>query len=115
MAKTDEYEWDNVVEESPTQIQFESPGEFIVGEYVKTETIPFVDKTEEKEFQQIMLRGLGIGDLEKGTLYGINCGYKLRKASEQLEPGKVIKVTYVKDVDTGAQQPMKDFKIDVAR
>lgn len=116
----DNYEWDNVVEESPILIELETSGEFAVGEYVKSETITFIDKKgEEKEFLQLLMRGVGIGEIEKGTLYAFNCGYKLQQASKKLDEigahGKVIKVTRIKDVDTGAQEPMIDFRVDVAR
>jgi hypothetical protein len=113
-ATTDTDGWTTVGEESGTLVTWEHPGESFTGEFVGTRHIVPPDaKSEDDEFDQQMFRsnedGTDVGDI----LYAINGGYKIRDALKPEYEGHLVRIIYVKDVDTGQPSPMKDFKVQV--
>jgi hypothetical protein len=103
-AKSDE--WTTVQDETPSRVIFDTIGDQFIGEYIGSSLIKINDG---ETFTQYRFRGTD------GELYGINESYKIRQAMEDVEPGQVCRITYVKDVDTGQPAPMKDFRVDVRK
>lgn len=102
-------EWETVHIESGTQVLFENIGDTFIGKYVGKEVIPFVDK------RGTDLTLVQLQFLVRDEPFFINAGYDLRKACEGLEPGKMTRIQLRQLVDTGAPEPMKSYRIDVAR
>ena len=49
-------------------------------------------------------------------LYAVNKSYKLEQAMEYVKPDDWVRITYIKDVDTGrGLNPMKDYRVDVRK
>ena len=43
----------------------------------------------------------------------MNAGAKLRDAFSDIDSGRIVVLEYVKDVDTGKKDPMKDYRVEV--
>ena len=48
-----------------------------------------------------------------GTPFQMNAGAKLRDAFSDIDPGRIVVLQYVKDIDTGNRDPMKDYRVEV--
>lgn len=108
-ANADEWEWENVVEASPSRVIFDTIGDEFIGQFIGEEEID-PGTGEEDVFSLYLFRG------RDGELYGINKSYKLAQAMDKIEPGSWVKIQYVKDINTGrGLNPMKDFRIDVRK
>jgi hypothetical protein len=109
VSAPDEWEFDTLVEESPTMIIFDEIGDVFVGQYVGVEHID-PDNGKDEPFDRFNFRA------RDGKLYGVNQSYQLVNAMEKVEPGQWIRITYAKDIPTKrGLNPMKDFKIDVRK
>lgn len=108
-----DWEFETVVEESATGIIFDTVGDQFVGQYKGTEHIDpgTVDKEgKSKAFDRFLFVG------RDGNLYAVPMSYKLDKAMDEIEEGQWVRITYVKDIPTGAGlNPMKDFKVEVRK
>lgn len=104
-----EFEWENIHEESPDQIVFDTPGDKVIAQYLGWETIEFDDnKGEHREFVQHKLR------LPDGPAV-LNGGYELDDTLCKLDGlPRTVRITLVKFVDTGQASPMKSYRVDVA-
>lgn len=105
-------EWETVVEQSGTPIDFSNPGDQFVGVYDGVSVIEFDDPKEgPKSFKQYRFT-----DTENLPRV-LNGTYKLDEAFEEageLE-GKTVRITFVGTLDVGQPSPMRDFKIEVKK
>jgi len=100
-------QWDTIADESALTVIFDEIGDVFVGRYVGVEHIV---PTNDEPFDRFTFRG------KDEQLYAVNQSYKLADALENCKPGTWVRITYVKDIPTKrALNPMKDFKVDVAR
>lgn len=105
----DEWEFETVVEESPTMVVFDTIGDVFIGQYVGTEHID-PNNGKDEPFDRYNFRG------RDGELYAVNKSYKLAQAMEDkdIQPETWVRITYIKDIPTDRKlNPMKDFRIDV--
>jgi hypothetical protein len=108
--------WETVSDESGTLVNWEHPGESFVGTFIGTRHIVPPDaNSDDDEFDQQMFRANPDATGDGEVLFAINGGYKIREALKPEHEGRLIRITYVKDVDTGQPSPMKDFKVEVKR
>lgn len=110
MGYTDEgYEWDEVHEEAPDQIVWDTIGEVYIGTYTGQESIdPKDPKDPDKRFIQLKFR-----DNEGAKV--INAGHELRTAFAEIPTGSLVRIEYVKDVEVKQAAPMKSFNVKVGR
>lgn len=98
------------VAETGDQIVFDTIGDTFTGIYTGYEIGCKDGGTEADEFTVLQFRG------EDGKPYQTNAGWKLRKAFvNRVDSGSLVRITYVKDVATNSVQPMKDFRVEIAR
>lgn len=109
-AGTEEWQWETKVDEEPTIVIMEQPGDVFIGQYDGRHTIipPTGDTFEYLAFWA-----------NDGRRYGLSPSYKL---DEQFAPkgeireGQWIRITLVKNIDMGAgRNPLKDYRIDVRK
>lgn len=105
----DDWEFETLVEESPTMVIFDTIGDVFIGQYIGIEHIDPANGKDEP-FDRFTFRG------RDGELYAVNQSYKLQTALEDVDKGTWIRITYTKDIPTSRNlQPMKDFRIDVRK
>lgn len=105
----DEWEFETLVEESPTMVIFDTVGDVFVGQYVGIEHID-PDNGKDEPFDRFNFRA------RDGELYALNSSYQLVDALKKVDPGTWVRVTYIKDIPTKrGLNPMKDFRIDVRK
>ena len=105
----DEWEFETLVEESPTMVIFDTIGDVFVGQYVGIEHID-PDNGKDEPFDRFNFRA------RDGELYALNSSYQLVDALKKVDPGTWVRVTYIKDIPTKrGLNPMKDFRIDVRK
>ena len=102
--------WTTVEDESPTMVEFDTPGDVFVGVKQGYQHVTFTDDGEEQEFDICLFRIDG-----DDTLYGIAPGFKLERALSSVPDGTLTRITYKKQIDTGRPSPMKDFKVETAK
>lgn len=105
----DDWEFETIAEESPTTIIMEVEDVFI-GQFIEMEHVeakegdrPF-DPFDRYRFQ---------GRDEKP--YALNKSYKLEDAMKAVNPGQWVRITCVKEIDTGKGNPLKDYRVEVRR
>lgn len=98
-------QWDTVAQEAGTRIVFDTIGDSFIGRYNGYRTVETADG---ENFKVLTWTGTD------GEPYETNAGYSLEQAFEDLAPGVITRVTYVKDVPTGQASPMKSFRVEVA-
>lgn len=102
----DDWEFETIVEESPTMVIFDTIGDVFIGQYIGIEHIDPANGKDEP-FDRFTFRG------RDGELYAVNQSYKLEKALEDVDKGTWVRITYTKDIPTSRNlQPMKDFRIE---
>lgn len=100
-------EWETVIEDSGVPIEFQKFGDQFIGRFEGERTITPPDGTKES-FTQQMFR-------DDGVLYVMSGGYKLRAAFKDIAIGTRVRITYVRDVQTGQPSPMRDFRVEAAK
>lgn len=113
-AANDAEEWDTVLDESPVRIIMDTVGDCFIGDYEGELYIPAEqnitkDKPEGEAFTLLIFRGLD------GKPYALNKTVKLERAFDAIAEGSRVRVTLMKEIDTDRGNPMKDYKVDVAR
>ena len=119
-SKTDEFspeDWETIGEESGILVTFTRPGDTFTGVYEGTRHIvPQDSEDPDDEFDQQLFRSNDAADGPGDILYAINGGYKIREAMSDDILGRLVRITYVKDVPVaGRPDPMKDYKVQVKR
>lgn len=99
--------WETVAEESATVVLFETPGDQFIGTYVGEDHI---EPENGEPFDRFVFHD------RTGAPVALNKSYKLEEAMKAVEPGDLVRVTYMKDIPTRrGQNPLKDYKVEVAR
>lgn len=105
----DDWEFETVVTETPTQVILEEKGETFIGRYEGRQTIT-PDSKPDKAFDVLVFRG------RDDNLYSMSPGYKLEKAFDDIEKESWVRITLMALIDTGYPgNPMKDYKVEVKR
>lgn len=105
-------QWETAVPETGDQIVFDTIGDQFIGLYLGMRSVTVEEKDgRESEFKVLMFTGVD------GKPYQINAGWKLESAFESaaVPERAIVRITYVKDVDTGRNDPMKDYRVEVAK
>ena len=105
----EEWEFETVIDEVPTRIKFETPGESVILQYVRKEHVdqPVDREGKDQSFDLLIWKG------RDGKPYSLNVSYKLDQAMEFVKPEDWCRLTYVKDVPTARNQnPMQDIKVE---
>jgi hypothetical protein len=101
-------EWEVAIEEAGEPIEFKTVGDAFVGVFTGARLAKVVNsKGEDELFTILTFKGKG------GVAYQTNAGWKLESgfSDADIMRGDIVYVQYVKDVDTGQQSPMKDFRV----
>lgn len=117
MAKVDETAkttandgWTTVSEEYETRADFDTIGDQFIGRYLKTKKIP--------------VSGGGSFDLyifdqvpgqDPDAKFAVSPNARLREAWAKVRPTDLVRITYVADIETKQDNPMRDFQVDVKR
>lgn len=107
-------QWETVHTEQPDQITFDTIGDTLVAIYLGQQVIDFEvedKKTGEKtpeSFTQLMFM------LPGDNPAVVNAGYDLLVAFKNVPTNRLVRVSYLKDVDVNQQSPMKSYRVDVA-
>lgn len=129
----DGYEWETVHTEAPDQILFENPGDCYIGLYIGWSLI-YVDPDNPKP-EKANQWFVQLHFTDPGGAKVINAGYDLRRAyleqtniretaqdssvrpdfKEIIPPQSMTRNLYAKDVDVDQNDPMKSFRVDVAK
>jgi len=96
--------WSVHTQETGDQIVFDTVGDQFIGMFNGSQKA-------EKDGEEFIILTLTGTD---GKPYQTNAGWKLEGAFSDIPSGTVVRITYVKDIDTGQPSPMKDFRVDVA-
>jgi len=101
-------EWTSVVEETPNKLDLTEKGQEFYGIYLGTEEIT-PENTNDDPFTVHLFR-----EQPGGELYSTS-GYKIAKNMKPEHVGHLTRITFMGLVDTGAQQPMKDYRVAVKK
>jgi hypothetical protein len=97
--------WETVADETPDRIIFDTLGDQFVGTY---EGEMLVDLDDGEQGKYLTFRNAD-------GYFCTSAGYKLDQAFQKISVGSLVRLTYVKNVDTGQPTPMKDMKVEVAK
>jgi hypothetical protein len=100
----DQVQWFTHTQETGDQIVFDTIGDVFVGMFTGKQ----VAQKDGDDFTILSFTGTD------GKPYQTNAGWKLEQAFEDIPPQTIVRLTYVKDIDTGQPSPLKDFRVDVA-
>lgn len=108
----DDWEFETHTDQTPTMVEMETPGDTFVGKFVEWRHI--VPEKGGDEFDLIIFEG------RDGNPYSLSPSYKLARAFDPSMSGAIpadtwCKITLVQMLDTGAKQPMKDYKIQTRK
>jgi hypothetical protein len=102
--------WVTTSDESPLQVKFDTFGDTFTG--IKSGKMELTGSDGEP-FTLYLFRAQGMAEthgVEDGELCSIAHSYKLA-GLDDIPDGMLTRVTYVKDVEVGRPQPMKDYRI----
>lgn len=102
-ANDDGEGWETVQDESPDRIIFDTIGDTYVGLFLGIEHV-IPESNPEEDFYQAHF-------YDEDSPKVIAGGYSLMRALQKVEVGREARMLYVKDIDTGKKDPMKDFKV----
>lgn len=106
-------QWETAVPETGDQIIFDTIGDVFIGKYLGSRWVDIEATAKEpaSRFKILMFTGTD------GKPYQINSGWKLESAFEStcVPEQSIVRITYVKNVDTGRKDPMKDYRVEVAK
>lgn len=104
----DDWEFETVIEESPTQVIFDTEGDRFIGQFVDRVTI--TPETAGKEpFDLFRFRG------QDGELYAINPSGKLDKGMSVVKTGDWVRITLIKFIPSNKGNDFKDFRVEVRK
>lgn len=95
--------WETVQDETPDRLIFDTIGDTYVGLFLGIEHI-IPESDPEEDFYQAQF----YDDESPKVIAG---GFSLMRALQKVDIGRECRMMYVKDIDTGKKDPMKDFKV----
>jgi len=112
----DAVKWETIVQESGNQIVFDTPrynddgsenAEFdvFIGKYTGTR----IAQKDGEDFSILTFMGTD------GKPYQTNAGWKLESGFTDIEVGTIVRIIFMKEIDVGRPDTLKDFRIDAAR
>jgi len=102
----DDWEFETIIEESPTHVVFDSVGDVFIGQFVDRVTI--VPETAGKDpFDLFRFRG------RDGELYAVNPSGKLDKGMEAVKAGEWVRLTLIRFIPSTKGNDFKDFRVEV--
>ncbi len=104
MANSQDDGWNVVSDESPTKVIFDTIGDVFQGVFEGEKEIT---PKEGDPFTMYLFRG------PDGELFGIPESFKIKTGMAEVKAGQECRIEYVKDVNVGRPQPMKDYRISV--
>jgi hypothetical protein len=105
----DEFQWETVHTEAPQQVTFDTVGDTLIAEYLGKEVINFEDKKgEAQSFTQLKFR---VND----EIFVVNAGYDLLSAYADIPAHTITRTQLRSLVDVGQNDPMKSYRVDVAK
>jgi hypothetical protein len=116
VSADESWEFETVVEESPTVIIFDKIGDQFVGQYRGRETVSFETlDAETKQMKTETFDRFTFRARDK-QLYAINSSFQLEQGMEKVMEGDWARITYTKDIPTKrGLNPLKDFRIEVRK
>lgn len=114
----DDWEFETVIEESPTHVIFNKIGDRFIGQFVGRVTVtpenpPDLDpssKLYKAPFDLFHFRG------QDGELYAVNTSGKLDKQFDELvKPNDWVRLTLIKTIASSKGNDFKDFRVEVRR
>jgi len=103
-----DWEFETVIEESPTHVLFDTAGDRFVGQFIDRVTIT-PDRADIEPFDLFRFRG------QDGELYAINTSGKLDKGMHVVNAGDWVRITLMKLLPSNKGNDFKDFKVEVKR
>ncbi len=104
----EDWQFETVVEESPTHVVFDTVGDVFIGQYVDRITI--TPETAGKDpFDLFTFRG------RDGELYAVNPSGKLDKGMDVVKPGDWVRLTLTKFIPSNKGNDFKDFRVEVRK
>lgn len=102
----DDWEFETVIEESPTHVIFDEVGDVFVGQFVDRVTIT-PDNKDIEPFDLFRFRG------RDGELYAVNTSSKLDKGMDKVKPDSWVRITLIKTIPSRKGNDFKDFRVEV--
>lgn len=101
--------WETIREESPTVIIFDEIGDQFTGRFNRADVIH--NPQDGEDFTRYVFTGLD------DKPYAFNASYALDQAlaADKVQPGDLVRLTYVKDIPVTKGNPLKDVKVEVKR
>lgn len=107
-------EWENVREESPDRVIFDTDGDTLIGTFVNREIIHPSDDPDD-DFEVLYFRD-ALFNGEKVDYASTYPGYAMRTAFAEISFGRLVRVQRIKETKVKNQpSAMVDFRIDVAK
>lgn len=109
----DDWEFNTIVEESPTGVIFDTVGDVFIGQFLDRVTIEHdvpVSKEHpegKSEFDLFRFRG------RDGVLYAVNPSGKLDRGMGAVKSGDWVRITLIKFIPSAKGNDFKDFRVEV--
>lgn len=114
VSQTADDGWETESQESAVKVSLDEVGDVFTGILLGSRLVEFDDPREgKKEFTVYQFQAMGMEEsagLEDGTLCDIQESFKLKPLSD-VKPGRLVRITRMRDVDVNRPQPMKDYRI----
>ena len=104
----DDWEFETVIEESPTHVVFDTIGDVFIGQYVNRVTIEPTTPGKDP-FDLFTFRG------RDGELYAVNPSGKLDQGMVRVKAGDWVRITLIKFIPSTKGNDFKDFRVEVKK
>lgn len=108
MTKTDEEQWESVVEPFPQEVVFSTDGAAYVGKYVRTQTIDIPDEKAPGGVRPTKLHVFTNDAGEEQSIWG---SHNLDKGMEKVPEGAMTRVQFVRSVEIGGGRSVKEYSV----
>jgi hypothetical protein len=103
----DDWEFETIIEESPTGIVFDTVGDCFIGQYLDRVTIE--PENGKDPFDLFRFRGFD------GGLYAVNPSGKLDKGMSTVKEGDWVRITLIKFIPSNKGNDFKDFRVEIKK
>jgi len=104
-AAPDDWEFETIIEESPTGVVFDTVGDVFIGRYVDRVTI--TPDSGKDPFDLFRFRG------RDGELYAVNPSGKLDTGMAAVKTDQWVRITLIKLIPSNKGNDFKDFRVEV--